>query len=207
MALEVVPFAHGHLDAAAALLAARHRRDRRHAPALPERFEEPAAVRSVLESVLASEAGVGVAALRGSRLVDYLLGASASIDPGHPFAAFLRPRAAEISVAGHAVVLSDTREVYRALYTALTAQWLTTGIEAHYVRVPAGDRVALACWFALGFGHDVTLAVRETSPVASLPSVPVRQATVADADVLADQAMAILDEMTMPPTCLPPPPE
>jgi GNAT superfamily N-acetyltransferase len=30
---------------------------------------------------------------------------------------------------------------------------------------------------------------------------------VADADVLADQAVAILDEMTRPPTCLPPPPD
>src|SRR5215207_748059 len=69
MALEVVPFADGHLDAAAALLAARHRRDRRRAPALPERFEEPAAVRSVLESVLVREDAVGVVALRGSRLV------------------------------------------------------------------------------------------------------------------------------------------
>jgi GNAT superfamily N-acetyltransferase len=207
MALEIVPFADGHLDAAAALLAARHRRDRRRAAALPERFEESAAVRSVLESVLAREDAVGVVALRGSRLVGYLFGAPASIHPEHPFAAFRRPRAAEIPVAGHAVVLSDTREVYGALYTALAAQWLTAGIDAHYVQVPAGDRVALACWFALGFGHDATLAMRETSPVASRPPVPVRQATVADADVLADQAVAILDEMTRPPTCLPPPPD
>jgi hypothetical protein len=206
MALEVVSFADGHLDAATALLAARHRRDRQRAPALPKRFEEPAAVRSVLEAVLAGEDAVGVVALRGSRLVGFLLGTSASIDPGHPFAAFRRPRAAEIPVAGHAVVLSETGEVYGALYTTLAAQWLTAGIDAHYVQVPAGDRVALACWFALGFGHDVTLAVRETSPVVS-PPVPVRQAAGADADVLADQAVAILDEMTMPPTCLPPPPD
>ena len=84
MALEIVPFADGHLDAAAALLAARHRRDRRHVAALPERFEEPAAVRSVLESVLASEGAVGVVALRGPRLVGYLLGTPASIDPSIP---------------------------------------------------------------------------------------------------------------------------
>src|SRR4051812_8379459 len=153
MALEIVPFAGGHLDAAA-LLATRHRRERRRAAALPERFEEPAAARSVLESVLAREDAVGVVALRGSRLVGYLLGTSASIDPGHPFAAFRRARAAEIQVAGHAVVLSDTREVYGALYTALAAQWLTAGLDAHYVQVPAGDQLALACWFALGFGHE-----------------------------------------------------
>jgi GNAT superfamily N-acetyltransferase len=207
MALEVVSFADGHLDAATALLAARHRRDRQRAPALPKRFEEPAAVRSVLEAVLAGEDAVGVVALRGSRLVGFLLGTSASIDPGHPFAAFRRPRAAEIPVAGHAVVLSETGEVYGALYTTLAAQWLTAGIDAHYVQVPAGDRVALACWFALGFGHDLTLAVRETSPVVSPPPVPVRQATMADVDGLADQAVAILKEMTMPPTCLPPPPD
>jgi GNAT superfamily N-acetyltransferase len=206
MALQVVPFTDGHLDAAAALLAARYRRDRRRAAALPERFEEPAAVRSVLEAFLAREDAVGVVALRGSRLVGYLLSTSASIDPEHPFAAFRRPRAAEIPVAGHAVVLSEPREVYGALYTALAAQWLTAGLDAHYIQVPAGDRVALACWFALGFGHDVTLAVRETSPVVSAPPVAVRKATGADTDGLADQAVAILDEMTMPPTCLPPPP-
>jgi GNAT superfamily N-acetyltransferase len=206
MALEVVPFAGAHLDAAATLLAARHRRDRRRAPALPARFEEPAAVRSVLETTLAGEGVVGAVALRGRRLVGYLLGAPASIDPPHPFAAFRRPRAAEIPVAGHGIVLSDTREVYYALYTALAAQWLTAGIDAHYVQIPVDDRVALACWFALGFGHDATLAVRDTSPIAASAVMPVRQATLADADVLADQAVAILDEMTLPPTCLPPPP-
>ena len=102
---------------------------------------------------------------------------------------------------------SDAREIYGALYTALAAQWLAVGLDAHYVRVPAGDRTALATWFALGFGHDATLAVRDTSPIATSPPVSVRQATIADADVLEEQAVAILDAMTATPMCLPPPPD
>jgi GNAT superfamily N-acetyltransferase len=202
MSLEVVPFTGAHLDAAATLLASRHRRDRRRSPALPARFEESATVRSVLESLLGSEGALGVVALRGRRLVGYLLGAPESIDPEHPFAVFLRPHAAAIPIAGHAAVPNEARAVYGALYTALAVHWLAAGLDVHYIRIPAGDRVALATWFALGFGHDATLAVRDTSPVASA-AVTVRPATTADTDVLADQAVAILDAMTVPPICLP----
>jgi len=169
------------------------------------RFEQPAAVRTVLETTLTGEGATGVVALRRNRLVGYLIGAPASIDPCHSFAVFLRPRAATIPEAGHAVVPRHAREVYPALYTALAAQWLAAGLNAHYVSIPAGDRVACASWFALGFGHDATLAVRDTSPLGSSP-VAIRQATSTDADVLAEQAVAILEGLTAAPTCLPPPP-
>jgi GNAT superfamily N-acetyltransferase len=211
MSLDVVPFAAAHLDAAAALLAARHRRDRRRARALPARFEEPAAARPLLEEALAEKNAIGAAALRGGRLVGFLLGAPAPVDPTHFFSVFQRPRAGAIPVFGHATVPGEAREVYAALYAVLAARWLASGLDAHYVHIPAGDRAALASWFALGFGHDDTLAVRDMAPVAPLPAtmlpVTVRRATTADVVVLADQAVAVLEWLTAPPTCLPPPPD
>ena len=46
--LRIVPFDDYCLDEAAALLAARHRRDRAHEPALRERFSQPAGARASL---------------------------------------------------------------------------------------------------------------------------------------------------------------
>ena len=76
----VVPFAADHLEAAAALLAARHRADRARAPELPARFAAASEARAVLRSLL-GEGNSGVAALRDGRLEGYLLGAPDLVHP------------------------------------------------------------------------------------------------------------------------------
>ena len=55
MSVVVVPFGEEHLDAAAALLAQRHRADRAREPDLPARFEEAAATRDALRAALARD--------------------------------------------------------------------------------------------------------------------------------------------------------
>ena len=74
-AVEIRPFADEHVDAAAGLLAERHRRHRLAEPLLPARYEEPTAARVELEAVWRLAGASGAAAISGDRLVGYLVGA------------------------------------------------------------------------------------------------------------------------------------
>ena len=66
---EVVPFSDAHLDDAARLLAARHAHHREAEPALPERYEDPAAAREEVEAAWRSEGASGTVGLRDGRVV------------------------------------------------------------------------------------------------------------------------------------------
>ena len=148
--LEVVPFSDEHLDDAARLLAARHARDRRAEPLLPERYEDAAAAREEVEHDWRSDGASGAAALRDGRLVGYLIGA---------------PRGAEIwgenvwvELAGHAVY--EPEEV-RDLYSLAAAEWVERGRTRHYVLVPTADPALVDAWFRLGFGQQQAHGIRE----------------------------------------------
>src|SRR5262245_36760095 len=69
---EIHPFSDEHLDGAARLLAARHRRHRLSEPLLPERFEDPEGAGEELRA-LRERGASGVACLRKDRLAGYLL--------------------------------------------------------------------------------------------------------------------------------------
>ena len=64
-----------HLDGAAELLAARHRRHREAEPLLSASYEDPAAARELLVAAYAAEDASGSVAVDGDRVVGYLLGA------------------------------------------------------------------------------------------------------------------------------------
>src|SRR5437667_224295 len=73
--LELRPLADEHLDAAAELLAERHRRHRAAEPTLPARFEDAAAAREEIEAAWRREGASGAAGFLDGRLAGYLLGA------------------------------------------------------------------------------------------------------------------------------------
>jgi GNAT superfamily N-acetyltransferase len=184
----VVPFTADHLDAAAALLAARHRADRARAPELPARFEQADEAHALLQSLL-DEGSSGEAAVRDGRLEGYLLGAAELVHPASGTAQFVRPRTARIENAGHAVDPATAEATYRRLYTALAARWLAAALFVHDVDVPAADRDAVAAWFGLGFGQSFVQAARDTGPLAvgdEAPGLEIRPAAAADhATILA----------------------
>ena len=148
--LETVPFSDEHLDAGAALLAARHARQRKAEPLLAERFEQPAAAREELAAAWAADGASGAAALREGRLVGYLVGA---------------PRVEGtwgdnlwIEAAGHAV---EEAEDVRDLYAAAAGAWVEDGRRRQYAVVPATDSELVDAWFRLGFGQQQAHGVRE----------------------------------------------
>jgi ribosomal protein S18 acetylase RimI-like enzyme len=148
--LEVVPFSEEHLEAAGALLAARHARHRRVEPLLDARFEDPSAARGELETAWRAEGASGAAAFRDGRLVGYLVGA-----PRHTGNwgdnVWVEP-------AGHAV---EEAEDVRDLYAAAAAGWVESERRRHYVIVPASDAELVDAWFRVGFGQQQAHGIQE----------------------------------------------
>jgi GNAT superfamily N-acetyltransferase len=181
------PFDSEHLDAAAELLAARHRADRTRAPELPERFENAEAAREALRAVWKQPRAEGAAALRAGRLCGYLIGSVVLPAPGTQLARYVRPRSVVIEYAGHAVESEDCRELYRALSAALARRWLAQGCFSHYICLPVADRTAVEGWFSLGFGQESVYGLREIGATddASTPGrLEIRRAGLSDLETV-----------------------
>jgi ribosomal protein S18 acetylase RimI-like enzyme len=146
---EIRPFSEEHLDDAAQLLAARHRRHRAAEPLLPARFEEPARAREEIAALWSAGAS-GSACLRDGRLAGYLLGIE-------------RPRdvwGANVWVdyAGHAFAEPEDA---RDSYAEVAAGWVAQGRTHHFVQVPASEKALVDSWFRLCFGEMQADGVRE----------------------------------------------
>lgn len=173
------PLGEGDLDAAAALLAARHRRHRATEPLLDPAFEDPGAARATIADLLGGDRAAGVAMWRDGALVGYLVGVSKddSVWGGNVW----------VEAAGHAVAEPS---VVRDLYAAIAGEWVAAGRSNHHVLVPASDAGLVDAWFTLDFGQQHVHAVREV-PDRSFGVVPrselvVRGATRDDLDPLVE---------------------
>ena len=183
MRFDLATFSNRYLDAAAGLLAERHRRDRAARPLLPARFEELPVARAAVEAIWHRPGARGVVALDSGRLAGYLIG-DAATEP-------VRGRCAWVRLAGHALAEGIDAELYRDLYAALAAGWVTQGYFDHYVLLPAADGAALDAWFALSFGLEHAHGLRslaapnatDATPIA--PDVEIRRATADDRATLA----------------------
>jgi ribosomal protein S18 acetylase RimI-like enzyme len=152
--LEVAPFADEHLDAAAALLGARHARQREAETLLPERYEDPAAAREEVERVWRVEGASGAAGFRHGRLVGYLVGARRE-----------QPIWGEntwVEAPGHAV---EEAEDLRDLYGLAAARWVDEGRPRHWALVPAHDAQVLDAWWRVSFGQQHAHGIQEVVPV------------------------------------------
>ena len=148
------------LDAAARLLAERHRRHRLAAPLLDPAYEDPAAARPEIEALLRGDKADGWVATRGGEMAGYLIGFAKS--------ELLWGRNVWVEAAGLA---ADDAAVVRDLYAAAAAVWVAAGRMNHHVLVPATDAVLVDAWFTLDFGQQHLHAVIEAPP-ASFGVVP-----------------------------------
>ena len=184
-----VPLAQEHLDGAAVLLAARHAAGRRVEPALDPRYEDPAAARREISSLLARENASGVAAVRDGELLGYVLGV--------PLDEIWGPNV-WVDAAGHAV---SAPELVRDLYAAAAKRWVDEGRTSHYAVVPATDPELVDAWFRLGFGHQHVHAIRE--PLERAPTAPdgitVRRARHEDIDVLVRAELSLGEHQQLSP--------
>jgi ribosomal protein S18 acetylase RimI-like enzyme len=153
--LELRPFADEHLDAAAELLAERHRRHRAAEPALPARFEDAAAAREEVERAWRREGASGAVGFLDGRLAGYLLGAPD--DEAH----WGGPNV----WVGHAGQAVAEPELVRDLYGLAAQRWVDEGRPRHYVQLPASEPELLDAWYRVCFGQQHAAAVTEVPDV------------------------------------------
>ncbi len=187
----IVPFAEAHLEAAARLLAGRHRAQRLVEPGLDPRYEAEDAARGEIEEILVEDGASGATALADGTVVGFLLGVprDASWGPN----VWVEP-------AGHAAV---SAELVRDLYAVAAERWVADGLTSHYAVVPATDSTLVDAWFRLGFGHQHVHAIREAPATHEVPAPPaglvLRLARPEDVDALARLDLALPEHQALSP--------
>ncbi|QQR42035.1 GNAT family N-acetyltransferase [Myxococcus xanthus] len=198
--MNLVPFVNEHLEAAASLLALRHRAHRVALPLLPGEPESATEARRILEALQQRPRTSGFAALQNGQLIGFALG-TLRIDTTWG-------RSAWLFAPGHALAPGTSPEVYRDLYAALAAQWVQEGCFVHAALVPAHDRPALEAWYGAGFGHEQVHALRSLDPVDLRPGVldsplRLRRAGMDDLDRLLEMAGLISEHQRASPVFAP----
>jgi ribosomal protein S18 acetylase RimI-like enzyme len=179
--LEIKPFKDDHLDDAARLLAARHRRHRDAEPLLAGHHDFSAEV----EALWRGDDASGAVGVRVGRVVGYILGIRK--DPLWGPNVWVDP-------AGHG---ADEAEDIRDLYAAAASRWVDEGRTRHYVVAPASDEPLIDAWSRLSFGRQHALGIREI-PEVEWPE-GVRLAEQRDIDAIVDIAPVLPDHQAESP--------
>ena len=182
----VRPFEQADLPACADLFAARHRRDRERLPMLASALATPAGASALLAKAGASPRAMRVVAERDGRIAGFLSGEEMLFPPDHFASQFIRPQSADMGVDGHAVAEDeDSTEVYRAMYASLAERFVARGLFVHRVHI-VPDAAVQEAWVSLGFGRQLTAAVRDTAPVVAgaTAQIEVHEASAEDIDVI-----------------------
>ncbi len=184
MPTDIRPIETTDLDAAAALLADRHRRHRLVEPLLDPAYEDPSAARAEIEALLEKDLAGGWVATRDDAVIGFIVGISKDARLWGPNV-WVEP-------AGHAAV---DAAVVRRLYAVAAADWVAAGRKNHHVLVPASDAELVDAWFSLDFGQQHLHALRENPP-ASFGVVPkselvIRPPTRDDIPALAELELVL----------------
>jgi GNAT superfamily N-acetyltransferase len=176
------------LDAAARLLADRHRRHRLVEPLLDPAYEDAARARREIEALLNGDRADGWTAWRDGAVVGYMVGISkAEASWG---------RNVWVEAAGHAAA---DRATVRALYAVASRAWAEAERLNHHILVPASDAELVEAWFDLDFGTQHLHAVREV-PAGSFGVVPrsellIRRPTRGDIHAMAELELVLPEHL------------
>jgi ribosomal protein S18 acetylase RimI-like enzyme len=184
--LDIRPFSAEFIPHAGELLGDRHRAHRAAEPLLPARYENAEAAAAEVETLTKGEGASGAVALRGSRVVGFLLGVRKRDD--------VWGANVWVETAGHAV---EAAEDLRDLYGAAAARWVEEGRDRHYALVPAADPALVDAWWRLSFGQQHAYGIREV-PDAVWPD-GVRRAEERDLDALVELAPLLQDHQSLAP--------
>jgi GNAT superfamily N-acetyltransferase len=163
------------VDAAAGLLADRHRRHRLDWPALNPAYQEAGGVRPLIAALLEREGSSGSIVLADGRAVAYVVGAPRDAKWG-----------ANVWVEDAGSSGTDA-EAIRVAYADAAARWVDAGQTHHYAVIPASDAPSVDAWFRLSFGIQHIHALRELPPAdfaVRAGSLVVRPAETRDVDAI-----------------------
>ena len=183
---DVITLTGAEADAAGALLAARHVRERVRFPLLPGAYEDPARATGLVREVLSFCDGVAALDDEGT-IVGFLTWLESTPDPKSPLARYAPERSSLHLVHGHSVAdVTSSARIYALLFAHLADRALDRGITDFVVHVSIGEPATEAAWVALGFGRVSAFGVRDLAPVDRRPptDLEVRVAAPDDLDVV-----------------------
>ncbi|MEU4098248.1 GNAT family N-acetyltransferase [Streptomyces sp. NPDC026673] len=178
------PFAASDIDAAAGLLADRHRRDLAREAALDPGFTDPAACADLLRTAWEQGARGAVAEAADGALTGHLLAVPGDDSRGRHV--WTGP--------GHYAARDE--DVLRRLYAELSGQWLAEGRLHHYAVAAAGD---LPVWLSQCFGYEQVHALADLPADAGRLHDDVRAAGPSDLDALEPLFRLVADAHAGPP--------
>lgn len=181
--IEVRPFAEDDLEAAGALLAARHARHRANEPLLSNRFERADAAVAEVGSLWGDDSS-GAVGVRGGEVAGFLLGKGKDGSWG--------PNV-WIESGGYA---ADEPELIRDLYAFAAQRWVDEGRTRHYALVPHLED-QISAWFRLSFGAQQAHGIVEVQPRAWPTGT--RRAEQADIETLIAHAPLISEHQALAP--------
>jgi len=182
---EIRAFAEDHLDAAASLLAARHREHRAAEPLLCEGFEDEDATRGEVAALWAQEHASGAVALHEGQVVGFLLGTRKN---DQRWGANIW-----VEAAGYA---ADEPEFVRDLYAFSSQRWVDEGRTRHYALIPGLDD-HVGAWFRLTFGAQQAHGIKEVGVQAWPPGT--RRAEHRDIEALIELTRLLSDHQALAP--------
>jgi hypothetical protein len=121
---KTVPLSEEHLEDAALLVSQRYQRLCEQEPHLPHRYAEVSNLLPLLQNIL-KVTGTGVAAIRGSQLVGFLM--------GWQMPTFRGKRSVYSPEWANGAELEDSAHIYEEMYSHLSASWLADKYIAHYI--------------------------------------------------------------------------
>lgn len=193
MSLQIIELQEKHLDDAAMLVGARYGALRAQVPSLPAQYEDPGDTLPRLRALAAR--APGVAAIRGGRLVGFLMGFTLPSWRGQ--------RSAFSPEWANAARPEDSRRIYEGMYAHLSARWVANGCYTHLVGMLAHDRPAIEGWHGLGFGLCAADGVRSLEGVAGQPvDLEIRRADLHDVGQVMALTEALCRYLAAPPTFL-----
>jgi GNAT superfamily N-acetyltransferase len=191
--IEIHPLEERHLADAAALVCARYRALRDRLPVMPSRYEDPDAILPRLHD-LAGRAP-GLAAIRRGQLSGFLF--------AYQFPDFRGKQSTYSPEWANGAALDDSRRIYEALYTRLSAQWVEEGFCTHLLSIMANDQDGIDGWRWLGFGLLGADGVRDLEPIPGpTAGVDVRRAGLGDLQQVTTLMGELRQYMAEPPTFL-----
>jgi GNAT superfamily N-acetyltransferase len=156
---EVRPFTADHVDAAAQLLADRHRRHRLACPALNEEYADALNCVPLITELLERDGARGVMVFGDGRPAGYVIFTPKTDATWGPNA-----WAEDAGNAGET-------EAIREAYAALAGDLVDAGIRGHWALVPASDAELIEGWFSMSFGVQHAYAFRAPVGADFQPSI------------------------------------
>jgi GNAT superfamily N-acetyltransferase len=185
--LDIIPLGEKHLEEAAVLVSHRYRRLCKQESHLPHRYAEMTTLLPLLQKIF-SASGVGVAAIRASRLVGFLT--------GWQMPSFRGKRSTYSPEWANAADLEDSAHIYEEMYSHLADAWVADQYVAHYISLFPNDVDALRAWYWLGFGMISVDAIRGLDSIQDQDAnVKIRPAKLQDIEEVMELHEALWQYM------------